>query len=113
MTALTALDALGGCACCVHIAKGRPAPATWNSRAEQWLADVGEGPPPEGGWYMGRPVIVTENDYGLGLFNGDTGVGDRSREGTRGAALGWRSGGAPAWSRSAPPAWAPSRPPSP
>src|SRR5690606_24876486 len=25
-------------------------------------------------WYVGRPVIVTENDYGLGLFNGDLGV---------------------------------------
>jgi exodeoxyribonuclease V alpha subunit len=24
--------------------------------------------------YRGRPVMVTENDYGLGLFNGDTGV---------------------------------------
>ena len=39
---------------------------------ERWLADglvVSEG-----GWYVGRPVIVTENDYSLGLFNGDTGV---------------------------------------
>ena len=25
-------------------------------------------------WYPGRPVMVTENDYSLGLFNGDTGV---------------------------------------
>ena len=25
-------------------------------------------------WYVGRPLIVTENDYGLRLFNGDTGV---------------------------------------
>ncbi len=30
--------------------------------------------PTEGGWYVGRPVVVTENDYTLGLFNGDTGV---------------------------------------
>ena len=32
---------------------------------------------------MGRPILVTANDYGLGLFNGDTGVvvrrGDRLR----------------------------------
>jgi exodeoxyribonuclease V alpha subunit len=48
--------------------------ATWNARAEQWLAEVDSGPPPDGGWYVGRPVIVTANDYGLGLFNGDTGV---------------------------------------
>lgn len=25
-------------------------------------------------WYPGRPVMITVNDYGLGLFNGDTGV---------------------------------------
>ncbi|MBD5801760.1 RecBCD enzyme subunit RecD [Azoarcus sp. Aa7] len=26
------------------------------------------------GWYPGRPVLVTRNDYGLGLMNGDVGV---------------------------------------
>jgi exodeoxyribonuclease V alpha subunit len=26
------------------------------------------------GWYQGRPVMVTENDYGLGLMNGDVGI---------------------------------------
>jgi exodeoxyribonuclease V alpha subunit len=25
-------------------------------------------------WYRGRPVLVTANDHGLGLFNGDVGV---------------------------------------
>ncbi len=25
-------------------------------------------------WYRGRPVLVTENDYGLRLFNGDIGI---------------------------------------
>jgi exodeoxyribonuclease V alpha subunit len=70
----TALDALGRLRLlCAH-RDGPAGAATWNARAEQWLADLGEGPPPEGGWYMGRPVIVTENDYGLGLFNGDTGA---------------------------------------
>ena len=24
--------------------------------------------------YVGRPLLVTENDYELGLYNGDTGV---------------------------------------
>lgn len=28
----------------------------------------------ENGWYHGRPVIITQNDYGLGLFNGDMGI---------------------------------------
>ena len=27
-----------------------------------------------GAWYVGRPLLVTENDYTLGLYNGDTGV---------------------------------------
>jgi len=26
------------------------------------------------GWYSGRPVIITRNDYNLGLMNGDTGI---------------------------------------
>ena len=26
------------------------------------------------GWYPGRPVMITQNDYGLGLMNGDTGI---------------------------------------
>ncbi|MFZ0227551.1 MAG: ATP-binding domain-containing protein, partial [Mycobacterium sp.] len=25
-------------------------------------------------WYVGRPLLVTANDYGLGVYNGDTGV---------------------------------------
>jgi exodeoxyribonuclease V alpha subunit len=25
-------------------------------------------------WYPGRPILVTENDYTLGLFNGDIGI---------------------------------------
>ncbi|MDM0112040.1 exodeoxyribonuclease V subunit alpha [Variovorax sp. J22R133] len=28
----------------------------------------------QGGWYAGRPVLVTRNDYGLGLMNGDVGI---------------------------------------
>jgi exodeoxyribonuclease V alpha subunit len=27
-----------------------------------------------GEWYEGRPVIVTRNDYGVGVFNGDIGI---------------------------------------
>lgn len=49
----------------------------WNRQIERWLGDelgtpVGPGWGRE--WYPGRPVMVTANDYGLGLFNGDTGV---------------------------------------
>ncbi len=35
---------------------------------EAQLIDAGTG------WYLGRPVLVTRNDYGLGLMNGDIGV---------------------------------------
>ncbi|MBB3229083.1 exodeoxyribonuclease V alpha subunit [Luteibacter sp. Sphag1AF] len=28
----------------------------------------------DGGWYAGRPVLVTRNDYSLGLMNGDVGM---------------------------------------
>ena len=27
-----------------------------------------------GEWFAGRPVMITENDYGLGLYNGDIGI---------------------------------------
>ena len=65
-----ALDALGRVRLlCAHRA-GPAGVSTWNSRVEQWLAAEPSG----GGWYLGRPVVVTENDYSLDLFNGDTGV---------------------------------------
>lgn len=27
-----------------------------------------------GEWYVGRPIMVTRNDYGIGVFNGDIGI---------------------------------------
>ncbi|WP_277453474.1 exodeoxyribonuclease V subunit alpha [Janibacter sp. DB-40] len=43
----------------------------WNDRVERWLAEAtGE----HGRHQLGRPLLVTANDRGLGLFNGDTGV---------------------------------------
>jgi len=29
---------------------------------------------PDSPWYQGRPVMITKNDYNLGLFNGDIGI---------------------------------------
>jgi exodeoxyribonuclease V alpha subunit len=67
-----ALDILGQLRLlCAHRA-GPAGASTWNGHVERWLADGVAGL--EGGWYVGRPVIVTQNDYSLGLFNGDTGV---------------------------------------
>lgn len=45
----------------------------WNRQTERWLAEE-TGEPIWSDWYAGRPVLVTANDYGLGLYNGDTGV---------------------------------------
>jgi exodeoxyribonuclease V alpha subunit len=88
---------------CAH-RTGPAGVSTWNALVEQRLAAFGVGAatgdrpttgvltgagltgvgltgagligagPTAGGWYVGRPVVVTENDYTLGLFNGDTGV---------------------------------------
>jgi exodeoxyribonuclease V alpha subunit len=67
-----ALDVLGQLRLlCAHRA-GPAGASNWNGHVERWLADGVAGP--DGGWYVGRPVIVTQNDYSLGLFNGDTGV---------------------------------------
>jgi len=49
----------------------------WNRLVERWLGDAtGQPVGPGWGheWYAGRPLLVTANDYGLELFNGDTGV---------------------------------------
>jgi exodeoxyribonuclease V alpha subunit len=45
----------------------------WNRQAERWLTEA-TGEPIWASWYGGRPILVTANDYGLGLYNGDTGV---------------------------------------
>lgn len=45
----------------------------WNRQVERWLAEE-TGEPIWSAWYAGRPVLVTANDYGLNLYNGDTGV---------------------------------------
>jgi exodeoxyribonuclease V alpha subunit len=45
----------------------------WNHLVERWLA---EDPEIEvhGEWYVGRPLLVTSNDYALDVYNGETGV---------------------------------------
>ncbi len=45
----------------------------WNHQVERWLSEM-TGEPIWSTWYAGRPVLVTANDYGLNLYNGDTGV---------------------------------------
>ncbi len=52
----------------------------WTERIEAWLAAAipGYG---LGRFYVGRPLLVTANDYEARLFNGDTGVVVRGRQG--------------------------------
>jgi exodeoxyribonuclease V alpha subunit len=58
---------------CAH-RRGAHGAATWMARIEGWLAEAIDGFAASGRWYVGRPLLVTENDYGLRLYNGDTGV---------------------------------------
>jgi exodeoxyribonuclease V alpha subunit len=44
-----------------------------NRRIAEVLHQAGLLPVREG-WYLGRPVLVTRNDYALGLMNGDIGI---------------------------------------
>ncbi len=55
---------------CAH-RRGPHGVAAWTAQVEGWLEALGAVP---GGWYPGCPLLVGANDYGLRLFNGDTGV---------------------------------------
>jgi exodeoxyribonuclease V alpha subunit len=58
---------------CAH-REGPYGVAYWSDRAEEWLRQAIPGYAAGGRWYVGRPLLVTSNDYQLRLFNGDTGV---------------------------------------
>jgi exodeoxyribonuclease V alpha subunit len=72
--ALDALRALGAFRLlCAH-RRGPHGVATWTAQIERWLAEEVEGFTAGDRDYPGRPLLVTHNDYELGLYNGDTGV---------------------------------------
>ncbi|OBF09680.1 exodeoxyribonuclease V subunit alpha [Mycobacterium sp. 852002-10029_SCH5224772] len=54
----------------------------WNTLVHKWIAEA-TGQPAWSQWYAGRPVLVTANDYGLRLYNGDTGVTVAGADGLR------------------------------
>jgi exodeoxyribonuclease V alpha subunit len=64
---------------CAH-RRGPYGVTTWTTRMEDWLADEIPGFSAQERFYVGRPLLVTENDYELGLHNGDTGVVVRTDE---------------------------------
>jgi exodeoxyribonuclease V alpha subunit len=69
-----ALDGLGAVrVLCAH-RRGPAGAQTWRGHVERWLADAVTGYGSGGRWYVGRPLLVTENDESLRLHNGDTGV---------------------------------------
>jgi exodeoxyribonuclease V alpha subunit len=70
--ALEALAALGRFRLlCAH-RRGPYGVSDWSSRVQAWLApDIDDIEQRD---FVGRPLLVTENDYELGLYNGDTGV---------------------------------------
>ena len=62
---------------CAH-RRGPQGVAAGTARIEAWLSAAIAGFEPDGPAYVGRPLLVTENDYELHLYNGDTGVVVRS-----------------------------------
>ena len=58
---------------CAH-RRGPYGVARWSQEVERWLAAAVPEFEPDREWYIGRPLIITANNYELGLFNGDTGV---------------------------------------
>ncbi len=46
----------------------------WSAEAEHWLVEAIPGYGADGEWYLGRPLLITANDYDMNLYNGDTGV---------------------------------------
>lgn len=58
---------------CAH-RQGPYGVTSWSQQAEDWLREAVSGFAVAGRWYVGRPLLLTSNDYQLRLFNGDTGV---------------------------------------
>ncbi len=72
--ATEAIEALGSFrVLCAH-RRGPQGATAWRAAIEGWLKSEIEDLGSEGAWYVGRPLLVTANDYSLRLYNGDTGV---------------------------------------
>ena len=66
---------------CAH-RRGPFGVAHWNTQVQKWIAEE-TGQPAWSEWYAGRPLLVTANDYGLRVYNGDTGVTVAGPDGLR------------------------------
>jgi exodeoxyribonuclease V alpha subunit len=82
-----ALEALGAFRLlCAH-RRGPYGVSDWTSRVQGWLGAEIPDLDIEQRDYVGRPLLVTENDYELGLYNGDAGVIVRDPDGHATAAF--------------------------
>jgi exodeoxyribonuclease V alpha subunit len=75
---------------CAH-RQGAYGVTRWSLEVERWVAAETAGDVDTGEWYVGRPLLVTANDYELKLYNGDTGVVVDG--GPRGRLAAFRQGG--------------------
>lgn len=71
---------------CAH-RRGPYGVSHWNRQIQRWVSEE-TGQPVWSEWYPGRPLLVTANDYGLGVYNGDTGVVVVRDDGLRAAIAG-------------------------
>jgi exodeoxyribonuclease V alpha subunit len=69
---------------CAH-RRGPYGVTRWSLEAERWLVEAVPGYAEDGEWYLGRPLLVTANDYDMSLYNGDTGVVVQTPDGPRAA----------------------------
>ncbi|HYP46588.1 MAG TPA: exodeoxyribonuclease V subunit alpha [Propionibacteriaceae bacterium] len=69
---------------CAH-RRGPYGVVRWGREVERWLAAAVPGYGEDGEWYVGRPLLVTANDYEMNLYNGDTGVVVNTPQGVRAA----------------------------
>lgn len=68
---------------CAH-SDGRFGVRRWNLEARRWISKTcGDPTIMASTWYVGEPVLVTRNDYGVDLYNGDTGVVVATPDGLR------------------------------
>ena len=66
---------------CAH-REGPHGASYWNMAVQKWIAEE-TGQPAWSQWYAGRPLLITANDYGLRVYNGDTGVTVAGPQGLR------------------------------
>jgi exodeoxyribonuclease V alpha subunit len=68
------LDAIDELRVLCALRRGPDGVRAWNEAIEARLAHDVPGFRHDQTWYVGRPILVTENDYAVRLYNGDVGV---------------------------------------